>query len=251
LKCNPRGRISEGLIRSQELKALAWGVVVAKEASLELLRGQGSENGFAGEVTAHAADGIFDAAFLPRFVGVAEESGKAQALGELVMQGELGPVIESDGLAQGGRKRLEPGEETFEHGLGGLVGLAGEAQMTGRALMENQDGLTILGEEHEIGFPMAGLGSVVGLRGAIMNRHAVLEVLNGTASAKAQAATPMFATRQEAVPVILLGGAMIDETIDRFVGDHGVAVGATESTGNLLRGPAQQQVLAHGGLELG
>ena len=126
MKCNSRGRISESLVGGQEVKALAWGIVVTKDASKELIRGQGSEIGFAREVMAHAADGVFDAAFLPRFVGVAEESGNAQALGELVMLGELCPVVESDGLAQGGRQRFKHLKEAFQDGLSGFIRLAGK-----------------------------------------------------------------------------------------------------------------------------
>ena len=107
LKCNTGVSISEGLIGSQEVEALARGIVVALNASLELIGAQGGEIGFAREVAAHAADGVFDAAFLPRFVGIAEESGKAKALLKKVMLGELGAVVEGDGLAQGGRQRFE------------------------------------------------------------------------------------------------------------------------------------------------
>jgi hypothetical protein len=188
LKCNTTGSISEGLIGGQEVEALAWGGVVAKDASVDLIGRQVGQVGFTGEVAAHAADGVFDAAFLPRFVSVAEERGEAEALGEQVMFGELGAVVEGEGLAQGRRKRLEEAEEALDDGLRGLVGLAAEAEMTRGALMEDQDGLAVFAEEHEIGFPMAGMGSVVGLRGAIVNRDAVPEVQHGTASAKSEAA---------------------------------------------------------------
>ncbi len=85
----------------QEVEAFAWSVVVAVDAGLEVVGGQSGEVSFAGQVAAHASDGVFDAPLLPRFVGVAEEGGEAEALGELVMLGELGAVIEGDGLAQG------------------------------------------------------------------------------------------------------------------------------------------------------
>jgi len=186
LKCNTGRRISESLVGSQEEEALAWGVVVAEEASLELMGGQGGEIGFAGEVPAHAANGVFDTAFLPRFVGVAEESGKAETLGELVMLGELGPVIESDGLAQGGRKGFKDLQEAFQDGLSGFIRLAGEVEKTRGAFVNGEDGLAVFAEEHEIAFPVTGNGAVLGLRRTIVNRDAVLEVVDRTASAKAQ-----------------------------------------------------------------
>jgi hypothetical protein len=186
LKCNTWVSISEGLVGGQEVEAFAWGVVVALDRSLEVLGGQGGEVGFAREVATHAADGVFDAAFLPRFVGVAEESGEAETLSEQVMLGELGPVIESDGLAQGRRQRFKYLQEAFEDGLGGLIGLAGEAKKTRGAFVNGEDSLAVFAEEHEIGFPVTGHGAVLRLRWTIVNRDAVLEVIDGTASAKAE-----------------------------------------------------------------
>src|SRR5487761_705376 len=128
LKCNTGSSISEGFEWGQEVEAFTRGVVVAMDASLEIVRGQRGEIGFTGQVAAQATDGVFDAALLPGFVGVAEEGGNTQALGELVMGGELGAVIEGDGLTQGRRQRCEPLQEVIDDGLGGLIGLAGEAQ---------------------------------------------------------------------------------------------------------------------------
>ena len=53
-------------------------------------------------------------------------------------------------------------EEAIEHGLRSFVGLAGEAQMAGGAFVRDQDGLAVFTEEHEIGFPVARAGVVVG-----------------------------------------------------------------------------------------
>ena len=104
------------------MKTLARGVVIAQDASFEVLGRESGEIGFAREVAAQAADRIFDAAFLPGLVGVAEESEQAEASGEVMMQGELGAVVESAGLAQGGGKGLEELLEAIEDGLSGLVG---------------------------------------------------------------------------------------------------------------------------------
>ena len=202
-------------------------------------------------MAAHAADSVFDAAFLPRFVGVAEEGGEAEASGELVMLSELGAVIEGDGLAPGGRERFEQVDEACEHGRGGFVGLAGEAQMAGGAFVKDQDGLAVFSEEHEIGFPGAGPGAVVGFRGAIVNRHAVREEVHRAASASAESSPAGLAARQEAVPVILLGGAVVDKAVNRLVRDHRLAVHAAQPAGDLLGGPAFQQAFPHRGAQLG
>jgi len=136
-------------------------------------------------MAAHAADGVFDAAFLPRLVGIAEKGGQAEALSEQVMSSELGAVIESEGPAQGGGQRFEQAQEAFEHGLGGFVGLTGEAEMARGAFVSDQHGLAVFSEEHEIGFPVAGLRAILGLGGPIVNGHAVLEVEHGASAAGA------------------------------------------------------------------
>src|SRR5579863_2261164 len=251
LKCNTGESISEGLIRGQEAEAFARGVVVALDGGVELFGGQGDQVGFAGEVATQASDGVLDAPFLPRLVGVAEEGGQAEALGEQVMGSELGAVVESEGLAQGGGKRFEETQEALGDGWGGLVGLATQTQMARGALVEDQDGLAVFSEEHQIGVPVAGLGAVVGLRGASVNRHTVLEVQHRTSAARAQVSAARLAAGQQAVPVILLGGAMVDEAVDGLVRDYRLAAGATEAAGDLLGRPALEQVLAHQGAELG
>jgi hypothetical protein len=53
---------------------------------------EGVEVGGSGEVSSEASDGVFDAAFLPGAVRVAEEGVEA----DLVVFGELGSVIEGN-----------------------------------------------------------------------------------------------------------------------------------------------------------
>jgi hypothetical protein len=251
LKCNTGRSISEGFEGSQESEAFAGGVVVAKEASLKIVRRQSGQVGFAGEVTTESADGILDAAFLPGFVRIAEEGRQAELLSELVMSSELGAVVEGEGEAQGRGQRGEPVQEVFDHGLGGLVGLAGKAEETGGALMSYEHGLAIFSEEHEIGFPVAGEGAIVGLRGTMVNRDAVREEVDGAAAAAAQATAPRLVAGQETMPVILLSGAVVDKAIDGLVADQHRAFQMTETAGDLLGGPALFQVETDLSAELG
>ncbi len=113
--------------------------------------------------------------------------------------------------------------------------------------MKDQDSLSVFSEEPEIGFPVSRLGAVLGLRGAIVNRHAVPEVQHRASCAGAQATAAGFAARQEAVPVILLGGAVVDEAVDGLVRDHRVAVETPQATGDLLGRPALLEVATHRG----
>lgn len=224
------------------MKRLARGVVVAQDASFEFLKRECGEIGFARKVTAEAADGVLDAAFLPGLVGITEESEQAQARGEVMMQGELGAVVKSDGLAEGRGKGLEDLQKAFEDGLSSLVGLADEVKEAGGALVGGEDSLAVLAEEHEVGFPMAGQGAVVGLRGTIVNGDAVLDMVDGAAAPLAQAAAAGLVAGQEAMPVILLGGAMVDEAVDGLVADQGRAFEVAETTGDLLGRPTLFQV---------
>ena len=58
---------------------------------------EGVEVGGSGEVSSEASDGVFDAAFLPGAVRVAEEGLEA----DLVVLGELGSVVEGEGAPEG------------------------------------------------------------------------------------------------------------------------------------------------------
>ena len=53
------------------------------------------------------------------------------------------------------------------------------------------------------------------------------------------------------MPVILLGGAVVDKAVDRLVTDYRLAVRATQPASDLLGGPALQQAFAHRGAQLG
>jgi hypothetical protein len=58
-----------------------------------------SEIGFAWDEASHSADGVFDAAFLPGGVGIAEEGFQVEAV-KAGVAGELGAIVECDCLAQ-------------------------------------------------------------------------------------------------------------------------------------------------------
>jgi hypothetical protein len=74
---------------------------------------------------------------------------------------------------------------------------------------------------------------------------------NITAVTGAEAAAARLVARQEAVPVILLGGTMIDEAIDGLVRDDRVAAPSAQAASDLLGRPALEKVLADEGAELG
>ena len=90
---------------------------------------------------------------------VTEIGRHPELLLELIMVGELGAVIEGDGLAQCGRERLKLAQELACNGGGGFAGLLGGEQESGGAFMGDEDGLTITAKQHEVGFPMSWCGT--------------------------------------------------------------------------------------------
>ena len=123
--------VLECLIWGEEVEAFSGRVIVGVCTALDVFAAEGVEVGFSGQEASQSADGIFDAAFLPWAVGIAEVGADIEAVVELVMLGELGApfvcppaagaqdrIIEGDGLAQGFGQRPEPCDELLCQGLG-------------------------------------------------------------------------------------------------------------------------------------
>jgi hypothetical protein len=84
----------------------------------------------------------------------------------------------------------------------------------------------------------------------ILNSDAVLEGSRRSYFLAAQEAGARLGTRQQTMAVILLGGAVVDKAVDRFVGDKGLAV-AAEAAGDLLGRPTLLEVTTHLGPQCG
>jgi hypothetical protein len=65
------------------------------QESGEVAMGDGCEVGFAWDEAAHSADGVFDAAFLPRGVGIAEEGLQIEVV-QPGVAGELGAIAHQE-----------------------------------------------------------------------------------------------------------------------------------------------------------
>jgi hypothetical protein len=144
---------------SPEVKALAGGVVVVSDELLEAACGEGCEVSFAWQEPAHSADRVFDAALLPGRIGIAEEGVDREAA-QCQVTGELGAVIEGDGLPQWSGQCAEQAQEMVSDELRGFAGQANGEQQAGLALMHGQDSLAVLCEHHEVGFPVSGRGPI-------------------------------------------------------------------------------------------
>ena len=147
-------------------------------------------------------------------MGIAEEGLDAKDSVKPVMLGELGSVVEANGFAHRPWKFAEltgdspSGEDSFS-----IDRLLNDAE-AGLSFVENKQPLAISGEQHEVGFPMARCSAVLDLGRSFGDRAPVFDEAGGAAAWASAAPSSEFVARQQAMPVILLGRTMIDETID-------------------------------------
>ena len=174
----------------------------------------GVEVGLARQCASQASDGILDAPFLPGAMRIAKEGFDAEGLVKPVMFGELGSVVEADGFADRLWKLAEAtGDDPSGEDSLSIERTLDDAE-AGLSFMEDEQPLAISGEQHEVGFPMPRDAAAFDLGGSFGDRTPLFDEA-GRAAARASAAPASeFVARQQAMPVILLRRAMIDETID-------------------------------------
>ena len=130
------------------------------------------------------------------------------------MLGELVSVVEADGFAY----RLWKFAELTSDGPGGEDSFSIDRVLNdaeaGLSFVENQQPLAASGEQHEVGFPMARRPAAFDLCGSFSDRAPLFDEAGRAAAWASPTPSSEFMARQQAVPVILLGGTMIDETID-------------------------------------
>ena len=143
--------------------------------------------------------------------GITEEGLDAKGLVKPVVFGELVSIVEADGFTHRLWKFAElagdgpSGEDSFP--IDRILNHA-EASFP---FVENQQSLAASGEQHEVGFPMTARPAVYDLGWAFGDRAPLFDEAGGTASL---APPCSLVARQQAIPGILLGRTMIDETID-------------------------------------
>jgi hypothetical protein len=132
-----------------EVQAFSRSVVEALDMAVKGGCGDEVEVGFAGRRASQPPDGVFDAAFLPGTMGIAEEGLDAEGFVEPVMLGKFVSVVEADGLAYLRWKLAEltsdgaGGEDSFS-----IEGTLDDAE-AGLSFVKNQQSLASLGEQHE------------------------------------------------------------------------------------------------------
>ena len=97
-------KCAEALGGRFEVEAFSRCPVICSGASCDLVRRHTGKIGFARQGAAHAQDSVFDTAFLPGCVRVAEEGLDAELVVKCEVLGELGAVIEGNGTSEFGRQ---------------------------------------------------------------------------------------------------------------------------------------------------
>ena len=127
--------------------------------------------------------------------------------------GELVSIVEANGLTH----RLGQFAELASDDPGGTDGFSIDRTMkpveAALSFVENKQSLTRSGEQHEVGLPMARRLAAIDLSRSFGDRAPLFDEAGG-AAAPSPAPSHLLVTRQQTIPVILLGGTMIDETID-------------------------------------
>ncbi len=172
------------------------------------------EVSFAGQRASQAPDGVFHAAFLPGTMGIAEESLNAEGLVKPVMLGKFVSVVEADGFAH----RLWKLAVWMGDGPSGADSFSIDRTPNdveaGLPFVENKQPLATSGEQHEVGFPMARCPAAFDLGRAFGDRAPLFDEAGDAAASAPMMPSSSFLAWQQAMPGILLGRTMIDETID-------------------------------------
>ena len=88
--------MAENLCWGLVVETLSRSVIIGTNQREQAMVRESRQVGFSRQPASHAADGVFNAAFLPRGMGVAEKGTHREFMKSIVV-GELRPVIEGDG----------------------------------------------------------------------------------------------------------------------------------------------------------
>ena len=226
---------------SQVAQALPGSVVVGLEHLQDFFFGQLVQVSLSGQEAAQATVGILHTALLPRGVSVTKEGVHAQGM-EAVMLGEFAAVVEGDGLTprwRYGQQEIDQGvcngaRRFLEHGL---------AQEQPRvALLEHQQRLSSVAEEHEVRLPVPRVEAVLDIWGPEGEGLALVDIGIGVSPTTSEAPFGL-ASGQESEPGVVLGSIALgmDEAVDGLMGYEGAARFQGQATSHLLGGPASAQ----------
>ena len=113
--------LAEHLCRGFVAETFARRVVVGLQHCIEVAILESCKVSLSRQEAAHASDGVFDGAFLPWCMGIAEEGLDVDVV-KLAVVSELGPVVEGDGFAETAGQWFEKSLQGFDGRRSGPVG---------------------------------------------------------------------------------------------------------------------------------
>src|ERR1044071_133423 len=135
------------------------------------------------------------------------------------MPGELGAIVEGDGLTKRLRQAAEQPEQGPGNAIGDLVGQSNGEQQARLAFMYGQDRLAVFGEHHQIGLPVSAGGAIGGIGRAFGQGNTAFNEVLRTSTLAAAATAFVLAARQVTTPAIVPGASElgIDEAVDALI----------------------------------
>ena len=115
---------AEYLSGSLEAQAFARRMVIGCHHVVELTGAEHGDVGLAGQLPAHASDGVFDTALLPGGVRVTEVGSHIQLVGQSVVVREFSAVVDCECAAQRSRQRAKLAHQPLSNRSRLLIGLA-------------------------------------------------------------------------------------------------------------------------------
>ena len=143
------------------VEALTGSVVVGLNQVCEPFILQRRQVSLARQSIPQAADGVLDASLMPGRVGIAEEGLNTQIV-ELVVEGELSPVVEGDSLPSLWRELYEHPGHGAGDGSGSLARGSDGYEDTRVSFVHGQDRMIVGLEQHEVCLPVSWSPAVYG-----------------------------------------------------------------------------------------
>src|SRR3954447_8674637 len=237
---------SERFVRRPEAEALARRTVHTAFDLFQVRGRDAREVQLAGQIAAQPPIGVFDAAFLPGAVRVAEVGGDPVSPRQMLVAEELGATVEGDGPTCRRRQADEGIADGPDDVARAPVTVRDEANQAASALHQGGHiGLAVDAlEDQQVGLPMPDLLPLVNPGGPLRDR--ALERDFGTAGPAAEAtATQVPGPEQVAIEPERAAFRAVDELVDRLVAQARVIVGELEPAGDLFGRPPARQHLGH------
>ena len=179
-------------------------------------------------------------------MGVAEEGLDAQRV-EAVVPGELGAVVEGEGLAPRRGKGTQQALQGSGGGVGSLALLADRHQEAGGALVEGQDHRPRPAEAHQVRLPVAKGLPFSHRQRPLVDRGAVGDEAGGAAAPPTPPAPFGLALGEAAGPPVVLDPRLlpVDEPVDALVAEHPATRFPGQPLRDLLRRPPPRKPRQH------